>query len=182
MSFSLFIHSTLLHLSSTRRIGPVGCRQTRSISISKHRLPASALLASCFPCVPVSLIPIHPSFPPHPPQNMSVTLQPSNSIGFNRAYFLPSSDFLLSHIRHSSRSSDTGPETLPKHHKPQCRSCIIQNQDDCSQGAPFSCSNVSSPHLYPQLYCVRPNSGKVDPGQTVEVQGAISLIVFNAVG
>ena len=90
--------------------------------------------------------------------------------------------FSLSHVRHPPRSSDTERQTFPKHHKPQCRSCIIQNQDDCSQGAPFSCSNVSSPHLYPQLYCVRPNSGKVDPGQTVEVQGAISLIVFNAVG
>ena len=93
--------------------------------------------------------------------------------------FLP---FFLSHIRHPPRSSDTERQTFPKHHKPQCGSCIIQNQDECSQGAPFSCSNVSSPHLYPQLYYVRPNAGKVNPGQTVEVQGAISLIVFNAVG
>ena len=112
-----------------------------------------------------------------------VILQPSNSIGFNRAYCFLSSDFSpLSHIRRPSRSSDTECQTFPKHQKPQCRSCIIQNQDECSQGAPFSCSNVSSPHLYRQLYSVRPNPGKVDPGQTVEAQGAISLIVFNAVG
>ena len=112
-----------------------------------------------------------------------VILQPSNSIGFDRAYFFLSSDFSPhSHIRHPPRSSDTERHSFPKHHKPQCRSCIIQNQDECSQGAPFSCLNVSSPHLYPQLYAVRPNSGKVNPGQIVEVQGAISLLVFNAVG
>jgi len=33
-----------------------------------------------------------------------------------------------------------------------------------------------------QLYCVWPISGKVDPGQTVKVQGAIYLLVFTAVG
>ena len=120
--------------------------------------------------------------------SLPVTLQPNKFLGFSRAFsplpFLLPWIFspFLSLVRHPPRSSDTERETFSRHHEPQCRSCIVQNQDERSQGAPFSCWNLGSPHPYPQLYCVRPNSGKVDPGQTVEVQGAIYLLVFNAVG
>ncbi|KAI0276502.1 PapD-like protein [Russula aff. rugulosa BPL654] len=65
---------------------------------------------------------------------MSVTLQPSNSLGFNRP--------LTQNVKRSI--SITNP-----------------NADPVS----FKIKTTA-----PKLYCVRPNSGKVDPGQTVDVQ------------
>ncbi|KAI0304278.1 VAMP-associated protein [Multifurca ochricompacta] len=65
---------------------------------------------------------------------MSVTLQPSNSLGFNRP--------LTQNVKRSL--SITNP-----------------NADPIS----FKIKTTA-----PKLYCVRPNSGKVEPGQTVEVQ------------
>jgi hypothetical protein len=133
------------------------------------------------PTVRLQLTPSSSALAPH--------VRHSSAKQFNRiqscvfSLFLASSLlFFLSHIRHPPRSSDTERRAFPKHHKPQYRSCIIQNQDDCSQSAHFSCLIVGSPHLYPQLYCALSNPRKVDPGQTDGVQGAISLIVFNAVG
>ncbi|KAH9991293.1 PapD-like protein [Russula vinacea] len=65
---------------------------------------------------------------------MSVTLQPSNSIGFNRP--------LTQNVKRSLNITNP-------------------NADPVS----FKIKTTA-----PKLYCVRPNSGKVDPGQTVEVQ------------
>ncbi|KAI0246726.1 PapD-like protein [Lactifluus subvellereus] len=65
---------------------------------------------------------------------MSVTLQPSNSLGFNR------------------------PLTL---NVKRALNITNPNADPVS----FKIKTTA-----PKLYCVRPNSGKVEPGQTVEVQ------------
>ncbi|KAI0270054.1 PapD-like protein [Gloeopeniophorella convolvens] len=65
---------------------------------------------------------------------MSVNLQPSNSLGFNRP--------LTQNVK---------------------RSLQITNPND--DPVSFKIKTTA-----PKLYCVRPNSGKVDPGQTVEVQ------------
>ncbi|KAI9464926.1 VAMP-associated protein [Lactarius psammicola] len=65
---------------------------------------------------------------------MSVTLQPSNSLGFNRP--------LTQNVKRSLNITNP-------------------NADPIS----FKIKTTA-----PKLYCVRPNSGKVEPGQTVEVQ------------
>jgi hypothetical protein len=88
---------------------------------------------------------------------------------------------ILSYVSHPPRSSAAERQTFPKHHKPQCRSCVFQGHNDRSHGTPFPSLMSGSHHPYPQLYLARPNLGKVDPGQTVEVQGAIYLLVFNSV-
>jgi len=65
---------------------------------------------------------------------MSVTLQPSNSLGFHRP--------LTQNVKRSLHI--TNPNADPISYKIKTTA--------------------------PKLYCVRPNSGKVEPGQTVEVQ------------
>jgi len=122
---------------------------------------------------------LHPR-PPCP----SLFIQARHSGSIVRLFFFPWVPPLLflSHVRHLPRSSDTERDTFPIHHKSQCRSCIFQGQGDRLQGAPFSCWNLGSPHLYSQLYCVRPNVGKIDPGETVKIQGTIYLLVFNVLG
>lgn len=65
---------------------------------------------------------------------MSVSLQPSNSLGFNRP--------LTQNVKRSLNITNP-------------------NADPVS----FKIKTTA-----PKLYCVRPNSGKVEPGQTVEVQ------------
>ncbi|KIY44753.1 VAMP-associated protein [Fistulina hepatica ATCC 64428] len=65
---------------------------------------------------------------------MSVSLNPSNNLGFNR------------------------PLTQPR-----TRSLALTNHND--EPVAFKVKTTA-----PKLYCVRPNSGRVEPGETVEVQ------------
>jgi hypothetical protein len=107
------------------------------IGISQHRL-----LLAC-PLLPLSSP--HPltHFPSFSVQKMSVTLQPSNSIGFNRVPPLYLPVFPFSHTP-IPRSFDPERETFLEHHKSQCRSCLFQNKDHSSQGAPFPRSNSTA--------------------------------------
>ncbi|PPQ91678.1 hypothetical protein CVT25_012891 [Psilocybe cyanescens] len=71
--------------------------------------------------------------PPPPPPNMSVSLNPSNSLGFRRPLTI-----------------------LVK------RSLTITNNNP--QPVAFKVKTTA-----PKLYCVRPNSGRVEPGESVDV-------------
>ncbi|KAF8798990.1 PapD-like protein [Phlegmacium glaucopus] len=76
----------------------------------------------------------HPSLSPQPPQTkMSVSLNPSNTLGFRRPFNI-----------------------LVK------RSLTITNHNP--QPVAFKVKTTA-----PKLYCVRPNSGRVEPGESVEV-------------
>jgi hypothetical protein len=105
------------------------------IGISQRRLSASA----CLP--PFLASPTHPLPPPSPSKKCpSIFNQAIRSVSIVRLFFphiFPSS-FLTSP---PSRSFDPERKTFHKRYKSQCRSCIIQNKDHCSQGPFFPRSN-----------------------------------------
>lgn len=118
--------------------------------------------------------------PPPARVKMSVSLNPSNSLGF-RSTFLPVSAAVCSPPH---RTVDHPRQAVAHHHQQQSPACSIQGQDHCPKGAQF----VRSVHLLffligcAQLYCVRPNSGRVEPGESIDVSGACPFAVQYADG
>lgn len=110
-----------------------------------------------------------PSHVPHP--------QPQLRAGLPK-YVCPGSPCSAVLTKPRARTPHHPCQAHPHALQPQCATGCVQGQDDRSQGALLP--RRAPPRRPPradracvvQLYCVRPNSGRVDPGETVEVQGA----------
>jgi hypothetical protein len=69
------------------------------------------------------------------------------------------------------RTSDANRETNAEYLQSQCSTRRIQGQDDSPKSEPCVFKAVPGVLTVTQLYCVRPNSGRIEPGETAEVAG-----------
>ena len=136
----------------------------------------------------------------HAQGTMSVTLSPSSQLGFQRASPPPCSRSPRAPLSPSSTSSPLISLTLstPRPYPAALRPPASSHRPATLDAAPptptgpltqlvkrsLAVSNHNSQAVAykvkttaPKQYCVRPNSGRIEPGETVEVQGASSLPV-----
>jgi len=92
--------------------------------------------------------------------------------------------YSVSHL--GTRPSHSGRQALPNNYKPKFSTSRFQSQDYCSKGDINRnfCLGILFLSTLIQLYCVRPNSGRVEPGESVDVSGkrvaAASSIILNS--